>query len=168
MEANFIKHPGGSFVPASDEDKEFADKIGAGEVVKFKFTKMRNYQFFKKWHSLVRLAFDYWEPPELPEDPEKRWMKKITPEKNYERFRKDLTIRAGYYDATFRLDGTVRIEADSIAWGSMTEETFKKLYSATINVVLAQIYLWDTEEAEDQTPAEWLESLVDQVMAYAA
>ncbi len=160
MEAHFIKHPGGAFVPASDEDKEFADKIGAGEVVKLKFTRMRNYQFFKKWHSLVRLAFDYWEPPELPDDPEKPWMKEVTLQKSYERFRKDITIRAGYFYATYRLDGTVRIEAESIAWGSMTEETFEKLYSATIDVVLGQIYMNYTEEM--------LESLVDQVMAYAA
>lgn len=160
MEANFIKHPGGAFVPASDEDKEFADKIRAGEVVRLKFTRMRNYQFFKKWHSLVRLAFDYWEPTELPEDPEKRWMKNVTPQKNYERFRKDITIRAGYFYAVYRLDGTMRIEAESIAWGSMTEETFEKLYSATIDVVLGQIYMDYSEEM--------LESLVDQVMSYAA
>ena len=160
VEANFVKHPGGSFVPASDEDKEFADKIGAGEVVKLKMTRMRNYRFFKKWMSLVRLAFDFWEPPELPNDPEKRWMKNITPEKNFDRFRKDLTIRAGYYDATYRLDGSVRIEAKSVSWGSMSEDEFEKLYSATIDVVLDQIYKNET--------AETLEYLVDQVMAYAA
>ncbi|KKK54623.1 hypothetical protein LCGC14_3082830, partial [marine sediment metagenome] len=49
---------------------------------------------------------------------------------------------------------------ESIAWGSMTEETFEKLYSATIDVVLGQIYMDYTEKM--------LESLVDQVMAYAA
>ena len=87
-------------------------------------------------------------------------MKDVTPQKNYERFRKDITIRAGYFYATYRLDGRWRIEAESIAWGSMTEETFEKLYSATIDVVLGQIYMNYTEKM--------LESLVDQVMAYAA
>ena len=160
MEAKFIKLPGGYLVPASDEDKEFVDKIKVGTVVKLKFTRFRNYQFHKKWMSLVRLAYDSWEPPELPEDPEKRWMKKVTPQKNFDRFRKDLTIRAGYYDASYRLDGTVRIEAKSVSWVSMSEEEFEKLYSATINVVLDQIYKNET--------AETLEFLVDQVMAYAA
>ncbi len=160
MEAHFIKHPGGSFVPAYDEDKDFADKIKAGEVVKLKLTRMRNYQFFKKWWSLVQLAYDYWEPPELPDDHEKKWMKDVTPEKNLDRFRKDLIIRAGYFDAFYRLDGTVRIEAKSISFASMSEDEFEKLYSATIDVVLDQIYREYTKEM--------LESLVDQVMSYAA
>lgn len=160
MEASFIKLPGGHLVPASDADKKIVDKIKAGQVLRFKFSRMRNYQFHKKWFALINLAFDYWEPPEIPEDPEKQWMKKVTPEKNFDRFRKDITIRAGYYDAFFRIDGTVRIEAKSISFADMSEDEFEKLYSATVDVVLGQIYKDYSEEM--------LESLVDQVLAFAA
>jgi len=31
VEANFVKYPGGSFVPATETDKELADKIKTGE-----------------------------------------------------------------------------------------------------------------------------------------
>ena len=159
-EANFIKIPGGHLIPASDSDKEIVDKIKAGVVIRVKFSQMRNYGYHKKWFALANLAFDFWEPPELPADQTKSWMKNVTPQKNFDRFRKDLTIRAGYYDAFYRLDGTVRIEAKSISFGSMTQEEFEKLYSATVDVVLGQIYKDYSEEM--------LESLVDQVMSFAA
>ena len=159
MEANFIKLTGGHLVPASDQDKAIIDKIKVGQVLKFTFTRMRNYKFHKKWFALVGLAFDYWEPTALPDDPEKKWMKRVTPEKNFDRFRKDITIRAGHYDAYYRLDGSVRIEAKSISFGDMSEETFEKLYSDTINVVLKQIYKNYTEDD--------LNSLVAQVMSFS-
>ena len=160
MEANFIKIQGGHLVPASDQDKEIVDKIKAGQVVSVKFSRMRNYQFFKKWWALVNFAFDYWESPELHADPERKWMKKVKPEKNLDRFRKDLTILAGYYEAHYRLDGSVRIEAKSISFSNMSEDEFEKLYSATIDVVLKSVCTQYTEEM--------LDSVVDQALSFAA
>jgi len=160
VKANFVKTREGYLIPVSEEDKELLDKIGAGEIVQLTYSRMRNYRFHKKWFALVNLAYDYWEPIPLPDDPEKKWMRDITPERNFERFRKDITIRAGYYNAFYRIDGTVRIEAKSISWASMNEDEFEKLYSATIDVVLGQFYINYTEEM--------LDSLVDQAMAFAA
>jgi len=158
--AHFVKHPGGSFVPATDEDKAFADKIGAGEIVKLKMTRARNYQFHKKYFSLLNLAFDFFEPPPIPGDPEKKWMKDVVPEKNFERFRKDIAILAGYYDATYRVDGSVRIEAKSISFGSMSEDEFERLYSATVDVVLKHVCT--------QFTGKMLDEVVDQVLSFAA
>ena len=160
MEANFIKLPGGHLVPASDQDKELVDKIKAGTVVKFKFTRMRNYQFFRKWWALVNFAYDYWEPPELPEEPERKWKKPVTPEKDIDRFRKDVTILAGYYDAFYRIDGSVRIEAKSISFSNMSQDEFEKLYSATIDVVLKHVCT--------QFTGEMLDQVVDQALSFAA
>ena len=160
VEAKFLKLQGGHLVPASDEDKEVVDKIKTGEIVNLKFTRMRNYQFFKKWWALVNFAYDYWEPPELPEDPEKKWLKHVTPEKNLDRFRKDLTILAGYHEATYRLNGDTRIEAKSISFSSMSEDEFEKLYSATVDVVLKHVCT--------QFTGEMLDQVVDQAMSFAA
>ena len=158
MEANFVKVPGGHLVPASDADKELIDKIKTGQVLKFKFSRMRNYQFFRKWWALINFAFDYWEPPEISADSESKWMKHVTPEKNIDRFRKDVTILAGYHEAYYRVDGSVRIEAKSIAFGNMKEDEFEKLYSATIDVVLKHICVQYTEDQ--------LNSMVDQTLAF--
>jgi hypothetical protein len=46
---------------------------------------------------------------------------------------------AGYYDATHRLDGSVRIEAKSISFANMTADNFAELYSNTIDAVLKHI-----------------------------
>ena len=154
MEANFTKLANGSLVPASEADAELLTKIKIGAIVKLKLTRMRNYKFHRKFFALVSFAFDYWEPAEIP-DP--RWPD-IIPEKNMDRFRKDLIIRAGYYDATYRLNGDIRIEAKSIAFANMSEDEFEKLFSATIDVVLKEVCTQYTDEM--------LRGVVDQTLAF--
>ena len=77
---------------------------------------------------MITLAFDYWEPPE-----------NYVGEKNLDRFRKDITILAGHYEQTVRLDGETRVEAKSIAFGNMTEDEFEDLYSKTIDVIIKYV-----------------------------
>ena len=156
MEAHFIKAQN-SLIPATEEDAELLKKIKLGEVVKLKYTKARNYQFHKKFMALMQLAFDYWEVPEESTAPV--YLRDTHPQKNFERFRKDITILAGYYDSTFRVNGDVRIEAKSIAFGSMDEEEFEKLYNACIDVILKKVC---TNYSEDE-----LRSVVDQVLGFA-
>lgn len=124
MEAHFLK-VNGALYPATDKDREVLSKIKAGEAVKLKFTRARNYQYHKKYFAMLNLAFDYWEPPE-----------NMVAEKNFDRFRKDVTILAGYYNQYVRLDGETRVEAKSIAFGNMSEDEFEQLYSKTIDVLI--------------------------------
>lgn len=155
-----MKLPNGALVPASEEDQVLLGKIKAGRVVKLKYTRMRNYQFFKKWWALVSFAFDYFDPPELQPDAEEKWKKKVTPEKNLERFRKDITILAGYYEAHYRVNGETRIEAKSISFSSMSEDEFEKLFDATIDVILKHVCTQYTDEM--------LRDVVDQTLSFAA
>lgn len=158
MKANFIKVNQGLLAPATDEDRKLLDKVRAGQVVQMQYSRMRNYQFFKKWWALVNFAFDYWQPVDLPAD--SKWKKSVVPERNLERFRKDLTILAGFYTATYRINGEVRIEAKSISFASMSEDEFEQLYSATIDAVLKHVCT--------QYSAEELDSIVEQALAFAA
>ena len=89
--------------------------------------------FTKKWFALLKIGYDNWEPGEINSQ-------YGTPEKNFERFRKDVTILAGYYSIVVRLDGTTRVEADSVSFGSMDESQFSELYSKTIDVLLRRVY----------------------------
>ena len=86
-------------------------------------------------------------------------MKKVTPEKNFDRFRKDIIVLAGYYDATYRLNGDTRIEAKSISFGSMSEDEFEKLYSACVDVILQYVCT--------QYDGKMLDEVVEQAMAFA-
>jgi hypothetical protein len=143
MEAHFRKVPSG-LIPDTEVDAELLGKIKLGEVVRLSLVRPRNYKFHKKWFALMTLAFDYFEPPEHGEG--SAWCEKLSIEKNLDRFRKDITILAGYYNATYRLNGDVRIEAKSIAFGNMGTTEFEKLYSACIDVILKKVCIQMTED----------------------
>jgi hypothetical protein len=134
MEALFIKSPTG-LAPACEEAREWLSKKKLGATIMVEPREMRNGKFFKKWFALIEMAYSYWaenvQPMEFKGRP-------VLP--SFDRFRKDLTIWAGYYEPVVNLKGEVRIEALSIAWASMDEEKFAKLYDATIQVLLAKVF----------------------------
>ena len=141
------------FVPSDQESQEWASKIKAGAVINADFKKTRNYSFLKKWFALLNVGFENWEPWEVRSE-------YGTPEKNFERFREDVTILAGFYRTTIRLDGSVRVEAKSVSFGKMSEEDFADLYSKTIDVLLKRVYHGSVSEAE-------LNDIVEQYMGFA-
>ena len=123
---------------AADEVAErYLSRIAQGEAVEVKVRKYRNLAFHRKFFALLNYAYDMWEPPEV--EPEKGWMKAMTPEKSFDRFRKDLIILAGYYEPHYRVNGEVRLEAKSIAFDKMDEDEFAELYSAVLDVILDKI-----------------------------
>jgi len=143
VEAFFTKLPNASFIPASEDDAELLSKVKVGETVRLTLVRPRNIRFHRKFFALMNLAFDYWEPPKDGEG--SAWAEKMPIERNVERFRKDITILAGYYDATYRLNGDVRLEAKSISFGSMSEDDFEKLYSKVIDVIINRVCTQYTE-----------------------
>jgi hypothetical protein len=120
-------------VPCEENSRAWFAKLKPGEVVHAAFKRCRNYKFLKKYFALLNVGFENWEPGEVDS-------KHGKPEKNFDRFRADCTILAGYFETTIRLDGSVRIEPKSISFANMEEEEFEKLYSATINVFLKHVY----------------------------
>ena len=145
-EIAYIKSHGGQLIPLDGDSLKHAKM---GDVVRGKFSVMRNGRFFRKWWKLVEYAYDHWEPAELP----CRWG---TPEKNKENFRKDLTILAGHYVSYYRVDGSMQVVARSISWASMEEEDFDKFYSATVDAVLKHILTKYTREDLDQVVEQLL------------
>lgn len=159
METLFIKSPTG-LAPACEEAREWLAKKKMGATIMVEPREMRNGPFFKKWFALVEMAYSYWsetvEPMEFKGRP-------VLP--SFVRFRKDVTIWAGYYEAVVNLKGEVRIEAMSIAWASMNEETFTKLYDATIQVLLAKVF--NGIACKQWSEAE-LRGVAGQIMEFAA
>lgn len=130
----FIKNGRGYLVPATRDAQERLTKIPAGGAVHVDIKEERNALFFNKWHSLVRYAFNLWSERCAPREYKG---KPITA--NYDRFRKDITILAGFFRPVYAVDGEFRLEAESIAFGRMSEERFDQLYSATIDVILNKV-----------------------------
>ncbi|MBE9515944.1 MAG: DUF1367 family protein [Proteobacteria bacterium] len=126
-EAYLMKTPGGYVVDRGD-----VPNVKIGEVIKGNFTKPRNYKFLQKYFALLDIAFDAWEPEEKEYNGE-------VAEKNRDRFRHDIAILTGFYNATYNINGELRLEAKSISFASMNEEDFEKLYNATVDLLLKRI-----------------------------
>lgn len=133
MEAMLIKSPGG-LVPMDDSEAEKLAKFKSGTVIRCEVREMRNGAFFKKWWALAKLAFDM--AVERMQPTEYKGAQVLP---SFDRFRKDLTIMAGYFDPVFNAKGELRLEPKSLRWSEMSEEEFEKLYSATIDCILQKI-----------------------------
>ena len=60
-------------------------------------------------------------------------------------YRANLTVLAGFYDSYYKIDGSVRIEAKSLSYGSMKQEEFEQFYNAVINAALKNIFKTNDE-----------------------
>ena len=152
MNVSIAKLPNG-FAPADTETAALHSKLKIGEVLHGDFKRMRNPRFHRKLFALLNLAFDYWEPGEINS-------KYGVPEKNFDRFRRDLIILAGFHEVVIRLDGSTRVEAKSISFSSMDDTEFDKLYNAVLNVILKRVNVLNTMSAEE------VNALVDKVLAF--
>lgn len=120
--------PSGSLAPADGPSAEFIGKLKIGAGLRGEFKRQRNPKFHRKAFALFNLAFDLWDAPELE-------YKGQPVAKNFDRFRRDLTILAGHYEAATNLRGEVRLEAKSLSFGSMGEEEFAQVYAGILAVV---------------------------------
>lgn len=155
MDIVLTKLPNGTLAPATEEDAEKLKKVKAGRGVTVKLTQIRNYEFHKKWFALAKFAFDMWVDTVGPQECRGQ---QVQP--NFQRFRKDLTILAGYYDVVFNVRSEMRLEAKSISFGSMTQDEFEGLFSATIQAILTRVL------ANSGLTEEKLRHYVDNVMAF--
>lgn len=151
MHLSLMKTPLGSLIPATDEDVESVGKLRAGAVIHADFRLMRNIQFHRKFYAMLRLGFDSWEPATAEH-------RGLPVQKNFERFRKDVTIAAGFYEPVVALNGEVRAEAHSISFGSMDEAEFERVYSAVADVLLQRVL-------KTYTRAD-LDRVIDQMLAF--
>lgn len=155
MNFSIMKLASGLFAAYGTESQELAVRVKTGQLLSGNFTKTRNPLFHRKVMALFTLAFETWEeiaPPVM------YCGERVLP--NFDRTRKDLTILAGFSETTFRLDGSIRVEAKSISFASMDEIEFEALFQKLIQVVLDRIYA-----RTNMTEAD-LRAAVDRVLAF--
>ena len=137
-----------------DDQAESLKRIKSGAVIRCEITQMRNGPFFRKWWSLVKMAFDMASDRMQPREHNGR---RVLP--CFEAFRKDIVILAGHYDVVYKYDGTMRLQAKSLKWSEMDEQTFEELYSKTVDVILQKV-LPDVNHAD-------FRQAVEMTLAYA-
>lgn len=124
-----VKTPGGALAPADEESRALVDRLKTGQGVRASIKRARNVRFHRKAFALFKLAFDSWEP-ETPQS-----YKGEAVSKDFDRFRKDMTILAGFYRAVYNARGEVRLEAESLSFANMDEGRFEKVFRAVLTVV---------------------------------
>lgn len=159
---SLVKLPDGTLRGMSERDQlayaRFKSRLKnaeAGEVIEIEAKLPRNSRFHRKFFSLLNLAYEAWEPDRV-----RQQYKGLPVQKNFERFRSDVTIAAGFYIQTFDLEGNMKLEAKSISFANMEDDEFEQLYSAVVNVVLGKILTTYKDRGE-------LDEVVAQVMRFA-
>lgn len=155
-EIHFIKMPGGVLRPANQSDQDAVNKVRNGTLVVAEVKQPRNAAFHRKYFALLNLGFDYWEP-----EPIQIEGIEIVPEKNFDRFRKDVQILAGYRTLVVNLKNEVRYESQSISFGKMDEIEFNKLYESVYNLLWRMVL----SKVKGMTP-EVVESTMNQLLSF--
>lgn len=152
---NFYKHPGGSMSPAFTSDAESMERVKNG-LVKVKVVRPRNPDFHARFFAMLNFGFDYWNPMSVMVDGVA-----ITPEKSFDRYRKDLLIIAGFRKVVVNLKNEVRYEAESISFANMDEDRFREVYRLVFGV------LWDYVLSRvDGMSKEHAENTINQMLDF--
>lgn len=133
MEIQMVKQPGGVLVPAFDTDVERLEKFKTGEVYPVEVRLARNPAFHGKVFKFFQFCFEHWAADKTDE----RFKPTAA---QFDTFRKNLTVLAGYRDVTFTIDGRMRVEPKSLAFANMEQGEFEECYSALINAALAHVF----------------------------
>lgn len=136
MKLNLVNTLDG-FKPAIDEDYEEKRKLKLGGVYSADIKLVRNYEFFKKYHKLIAVAWEY---------QNEKVQQHFKNDKN--KFRESVQIAAGYTETFYSIDRKEWLEkAKSISFENMKEEEFIELYEKVKNVLFT-IFLKNISEAE--------------------
>lgn len=155
MKLYLRKMPGGTLVADNDETAAFLQKKKVGAVLSGDFTEPRNYKFHRKIMALFKCCFDHF--TELHDwNVQYRGMKV---EPSFEMFRKQLTILAGHYEASYDIKGNIRLEAKSLSFANCSEEEAERIYSDVIGAALKQVFKFKVSEKQ-------LRNMVDDILHF--
>lgn len=140
MQIEMIKTAGGVFAPAFEHDLPRLTKFKNGEMYTAEFKLTRNPAHHRKAFAFFNFCFAHWAA-------DRAGLEHMDEHSQFDRFRKDLTILAGFYEQTVRLNGEVRTEAQSLAFSNMDQEQFERCYSALINAAIKHVFAGTTDPA---------------------
>jgi len=148
MEIRLVKQ-GCFLAPFDTEAEEWLNLKHDGQYFTCDIVTPRNLAFHKKLFALLNVAFPHW-------NPKKVMTKHGEPEKLFETFREDVTILAGYYTQSYRLDGSIRVSAKSISFAKMDGEEFNKFYDKAVGVIIKHVLVGRSIEEVDQMVGTFL------------
>lgn len=155
MKCIFEKAPGDVLVPVDANAKKLVERVKVGDGFTVEAKAARNIKFHRLFFALLNFAFDMWDPPS------EREFRGMPIQKNFERFREEILILAGHFEPTYSIDGSLKLEARSIAFANCDEHEFKGVYSAVLDVVWERIFRQASFRSKEE-----VEGIVGQLLAY--
>ena len=98
MQIDLVKHPGGVFSPAHETDLERLQRFKNGETYVAEIKLTRNPKFHRKVMAFFGFCFEFW-------CADRAGLGSADETTQFNRFRKDLTILAGFYDTVTNIRG---------------------------------------------------------------
>jgi hypothetical protein len=147
-----VKGEDGALRPIDQQSADALKRFKIGDGVHCEVKRYNNPLFHRKLFALFNLGFEYW-------NPEQKEYKGELVAKEFNQFRHDITILAGYYDTSINFKGEVRLTAKSLNFSSMQQDEREKLFSAVIDVLLSRVLTKYTKQD--------LEEVVNQVLEFA-
>lgn len=130
MILDFIKNPGGVLVPASDMDADRMTRFKTGLVYPVELKLSRNPEFHGKVFKFLQHCFEYWSGDRQFADEKEQ----------FDYFRKQLTITAGYFNQVFGIHGGFEITAKSLSFSNMDQDEFERCYKSMIQAAMEHIF----------------------------
>lgn len=131
----------GLFDGWSNDDKKGWRKIWkrlmdleAGEFAQIEFVIPRNPRFHRKFFALLKVGFEAWDF-----SLSHRTHNGLPITKNFDAFREDVLILAGFYDQIFDIHGNMRLKAKSISFSAVDDHEFEHVYGAVADVLLEHV-----------------------------
>lgn len=155
MRCIFEKAPGDVLVPVDENAKKLLAGVAFGDGFSVEAKKTRNIKFHRLFFAMLNFAFEMWDPPA------EREFRGQPIQKNFERFREDVLILAGHYEAVYSVDGSLKLQAKSIAFANCDELEFRGVYSTVLDVVWDRVFRQAQFRSKDD-----VETVVRQLLAY--
>ena len=114
-------------MPLYPSDYDEKRKLKLGETYEADIKRPRNIGFHRKFFALINLGHQ-----------------NTSLEMPFETYRRYVIMKAGYFNSYITPKGTL-IEAQSISFSSMDEDTFSDLYSRALDVIIKDIGATETE-----------------------
>jgi len=142
VKIKFYKAQAGVLVPADEVEADRMTRFKTGEIYEIDIKLSRNPKFLAKMMVFFNFCFSHMDGVVILEH--------CTEKKQRERMRKDLTILAGFYEQSYRLDGSIRTEAKSLSFENMEEEEFSDCYHAVVQAAMKHIFKSSDESIYNQ------------------
>ena len=135
MKINLMRHADGPMqgmlCPTDEPSLDKINKLKIGVTYKTEIHEPQDVTFHRKLFKLIGFAFDHMKYDETPHQRKK--------------FRKDLTILAGYYHKVYNYKGELRLVAKSLKFSEMSADERRGFYDKVLDVVWTKIFKTEDE-----------------------